>query len=239
MQSTYSIGLSEHGSRMRDAHSTMCAAAFRTALVELNDIIEAYRIVIEIIASAASRAMEAYLPSNADSARTEGIISGFIVGLTLVEHSILNGYTAQAASLVRQELEAVAALEEIKVKRRTDGKTPNVRHLSNIPGHFYSDLSELTHFSRASALRLISQYRGEDPHAPENTEQWLLSPQYVPNTTRQLFALHTVLLLQFSLHQSAHYASFQGTEPSAIQDSLKFRQAVEILERAGVVESGD
>ena len=31
-----------------------------------------------------------------------------------------------------------------------------------------------------------------------------------------------------SLHQSAHYASFQGTEPSAIQDSLK-RRRVEFL----------
>ena len=236
MQPPYSVGLSEHGSRMRDAHSTMSAAAFQAASAELNDIIEAYRLAIELITSAASRTLETYQRSNADAAQIEGILSGFIVGLTLVEYAILNGYTAQAAALVRQELEAVAALEEIKVGRRTDGKTPNVRHLPNIPGRVYSDLSELTHFSRSSALRLVGQYRGEDPDAPENTEQWLLSPQHVPNTTKQLFALHTVLLLHFALHQSAHYASLQGTTPAA-QDALEFQQAVRVLERAGVIES--
>jgi hypothetical protein len=177
-----------------------------------------------------------YQRINADATPIEGILSGFIVGLTLVEYAILSGYTAQAAALVRQELEAVAALEEIKIGRRIDGKTPNIRHLPSIPGRVYSDLSELTHFSQSSALRLVGQYRGEDPDAPENTEQWLLSPQHVPNTTKQLFALHTVLLLHFALHQSAHYASFQGATPAA-QDELKFQQAVNILERAGVIES--
>ena len=236
MQLPYSIGLSEHGSRMRAAHSTMSAATFQAAAGEINDILEAYRLAIEIIASAASRTQGTYQRSNADAARIEGVLSGFIVGLTLVEYAILNGYTAQAAALVRQELDAVAALEEIKVGHRIDGKTPNIRHLPNIPGRVYSDLSELTHFSRSSALRSVGQYRGEDPDAPENTEQWLLSPQHVPNTTKQLFALHTVLLLHFALHQSAHYASLQGTTPAA-QDALEFQQAVKILERAGVLES--
>ena len=236
MQLPYSIGLRENGSRMRDAHSAMSAATFQAASGELNDILEAYRLAIEIITAAASRTQGSYQRTNADATPIEGILSGFIVGLTLVEYAILSGYTAQAAALVRQELEAVAALEEIKVGRRIDGKTPNIRHLPNIPGRVYSDLSELTHFSRSSALRLVGQYRGEDPDAPENTEQWLLSPQHVPNTTKQLFALHTILLLHFALHQSAHYASLQGAAPAA-QDELEFQQAVNILERAGVVES--
>ena len=236
MQLPYSVGLSEHGSRMRDAHSTMSAANFEAASRELTDILEAYRLVIEIIASAASRTQGTYQRSSADTAQIEGVLSVFIAGLTLVEYAILSGYTAQAAALVRQELEAVAALEEIKVGRRIDGKTPNIRHLPNIPGHVYSELSELTHFSRSSALRLVGQYRSEDPDAPENTEQWLLSPQHVPNTTKQLFALHTVLLLHFALHQSAHYASLQGTMPAA-QDAPEFQQAVTILKRAGVIEN--
>ena len=235
MQLPHSVGLSEHGLRMRDDHSTMCAANFQAASGELNEIFEAYRLAIEIITSAASLTQKTYHRSKADATRIEGVLCGFIVGLTLVEYAILNGYTAQAAALVRQELEAVAALEEIKVGCRIDGKTPNIRHLPNIPGRVYSHLSELTHFSRSSALRLVGRYRGADPDAPENTEQWLLSPQHVPNTTKQLFALHTVLLLHFSLHQSAHYASLQGTTP-ATQDALEFQQAVKILERAGVIE---
>ena len=221
---------------MRDAHSATSATAFQAASGELSDILEAYRIAIEIITAAASRSLGSYQRINADATPIEGILSRFIVGLTLVEFAILSGYTAQAAALVRQELEAVAALEEIRVGRRIDGKTPNIRHLPNIPGRVYSDLSELTHFSRSSALRLISQYRGEDPDAPENTEQWLLSPQHVPNTTKQLFALHTVLLLHFAIHQSAHYASLQDATPDT-KDELKFKQAVNILERAGVIES--
>ena len=236
MQLPHFVSLHEHGSRMREAHSAMSAATSKEASAELTEVLEAYRLAIELISSAASVTEGTYERSSAAMNLIEGILAGFIVGLTLVEHAILSGYTAQSAALVRQELEAIAALEEIKVGRRIEGRTPNVRHLPNIPGRVYSDLSELTHFSRSSALELIGKYRSEDPDAPENTTQWLLSPQHVPNTTRQLFALHTVLLLHFVLHQSDHCASLRRTTP-IIQDVPEFQQAVKILEHAGVIES--
>ena len=236
MRLSHFISLHEHGSRMRDAHSEMSAATSKKASSDLTDVLEAYRIAIELITSAGSATLGTYHRSGADTNRIEAILAGFIVGLTLVEHAIVGGYTAQAAALVRQELEAIAALEEIKVGRRIEGKTPNVGRLPNIPGRVYSDLSALTHFSRSSALGLVGQYRDVDPYAPENTTQWLLSPQYIPYTTKQLFTLHTVLLLHFVLHQSEHYASLYGTPPVA-QDVPEFQQAVRILEHAGVIES--
>jgi ABC-type molybdenum transport system ATPase subunit/photorepair protein PhrA len=61
---------------MRQDHSSMSAVAFQIASTELHEIFEAYRLVIEIITSAASRTQGTYQPSNSHGDRTEGVLTG-------------------------------------------------------------------------------------------------------------------------------------------------------------------
>lgn len=230
------IQLGEHALYLWCAHYAMSKSSTDSAIVELGEISEAYAIAIEIVASSASRSTDKFAAITLDTSRRDAILTGYIVGLTLVEHAILGGYSAQAAALVRQELEAIAALEELRLGKRKDGKTPNFRHVPSIPGTIYGDLSKAAHFSDTPTLRLLSKYRGEVPEAPGPIEMWLLSPQHVPNTTRQLFALHTLLLLQFAEYQSAHYSELHGSEHTE-DERIAVEKALDSLRRAGVVES--
>ena len=236
MHPTPLIPLGEQSLLMWSTHKVMSEASANTALAELAEIAEAYSLALEVIASSASRAVDKFAKMSEDTRRADAILTGFIVGLTLVEHSILGGFGAQAAALVRQEFEAVAALEELRIGSRREGRTPNIRHVPSVPGTVYSDLSKATHFSDTAALRLLGGYRGSIPDPPGETEVWLLSPQHVPNTTKQLFALHTLLLLHFAEHQINHYTVLHGFKVN-VPETDAFERSLKLLKIAGVIES--
>lgn len=235
MQSIPPIPLGEHALHMWTAHHAMCSACSAKTLSELAEISEAYALAIEVVAASASRTMGNFAKATVEVSRTEAILTGFIVGLTLVEHAILSGYNVQAAALVRQELEAIAALEELRIGKRREGKTPNVSNIPSIPGTAYGDLSKATHFADTPTLRQLGTYNGPVPDGPGPMETWLLSPQHVPNTTKQLFALHTLLLLHFAQYQSAHFSELYGTESSS-SEVAAFIRSHNLLELAGVIE---
>ena len=235
MSATSPFRLGVNTLSMWRAHQTMRDESTNLAVKELGEIAEAYTIALEVVATLATKGIEEFSKrSNPESSRREAVLTGYIVGLTLVEHAILSGYSAQAAALVRQELEAIAALEELRIGKRRDGKTPNIRDVPNVPGTVYGDLSKAAHFSDTSALRILTSYRGEVPDAPGPSEVWILSPQHVPKTTRQLFALHALLLLHFAEHQAAHCLD-QDVSEITEQVLSDIESAVELLKNAGVV----
>lgn len=226
----------EQASLMWTAHRKMCDISANMAINELGKISDAYIKALEVVASLASRTEGKFAPIvDQKLSQRDAILSGYIVGLSLVEHSILSGYCAQAAALVRQELEAIAALEEIRLGKRKDGKTPHIRHVPSVPGTIYGDLSKAAHFSDTPTLRLLTAYRGEAPDAPGSAEIYLLSPQHIPNTTRQLFALHTLLLLHFAEHQAAHYSDIHAINPTEF-DIRAVDESLDLLRAAGVIE---
>ena len=229
------IPLHTNSRTMWASHRATGSNSVLVTIAELGEIAEAYALVLEVVASLANRSTDLFVKQCPDAARREAILCGYIVGLTLVEHAILSGYSAQAAALVRQELEAIAALEELAKGVRKDGKTPNICHVPSIPGRVYGDLSRLAHFSDTPALREIALLKGGIPECPKPAEVWLLSPQHVPNTTKQMFALHTHLLLHFEEHQAMHYIELHGTLKDE-QQTVAINRALSLLREADVLE---
>jgi hypothetical protein len=222
------------------AHQIMREKSTSLAMNELGEVAQAYTVALELVVTLVNKDINEFTEvtnSETESITYETIHAGYIAGLSLVERTILEGYTAQAAALVRQELEAITALEELRLGKRKEGKTPYITHLPGIPGTAYGDLSKLAHFSDTSALSLVTSHRGEVPDAPKSSNAWLLSPQHVPNTTRQLFALHTWLLLHLADHQAARYANKNGSQVTE-QERASMALIVELLKSAGVVKSG-
>ncbi len=229
------IELKESALHFWVAQSVRCESSTKDAVVVLGEVAMAYSVALQVVASAASRVDGKFTELTENSSRRDAILAGYMVGLTLVERAILGGYVAQAAALVRQEVEAIAALAEIRSGTRSDGKTPNVRHVPSVPGSLYGDLSRVAHFSHHGALSSATRFRGEMAEAPGPSEVWLLTPQLIPDVMRRLFALHTLLLLHFSEHQSVHYLDQYGIKPTE-EDRLAVEQAVLTLKRVGVVE---
>lgn len=235
MPTTPPILLDEAALYLWVAHDVMRESSTKSAVAELGEIAPAYALALGVVASAAKRVDGKFGGWTTESSRRGSIIAGFIVGLTLVEQAILGGFSAQAAALVRQELEAIAALEEIRLGCRTERRTPNVRHVPSVPGPLYSDLSKAAHFSDTATLRSATEYRGEMEGEPGSAEKWLLSPQHVPGTARRLFGLHTLLLLHLAEHQARDHHEDHGLEATA-EDIEAVSRSLQLLKSAGVIE---
>ena len=186
------------------------------------------------MATAASRIAGQFAEYKPELAQRDSILAGFITGLTLVEHAILGGYNVQAAALVRQELEAIAALQEIRLSSRKDGRTPNVRHVPSVPGGVYGDLSNAAHFSDAATLQELTAYCGVRVEVPGPTAVWLLSPQHRAGWTHRVFATHVLLLLHFAEHQADHYYESYGVQ-STNEEARAIEQAIALLRQAGMI----
>lgn len=235
MPTTPPIQLDEAALYLWVAHDVMRESSTKSAVAELGEIAPAYSLALGVLASAAKRVEGKFGGWTTKSSRRGSILAGFIIGLTLVEQAILGGFTAQASALIRQELEAIAALEEIRKGCRTERRTPNVRHVPSVPGRFYNDLSKAAHFSDTATLRSATVYRGEIESEPGHAEKWLLSPQHVPETTRRLFGMHTLLLLHLTEHQALDDHEVHGLESTA-ENIQAVSRALQLLKSAGIIE---
>lgn len=83
------------------------------------------------------------------------MIASFVQGIDLTETSISEGFYLQAAALLKQELETVAALVEVRGGKRNEKRTPNVGVVPWNLGQLYGSLNEAAHVSESSVLQTI------------------------------------------------------------------------------------
>jgi hypothetical protein len=226
----------EPAARLFAAHTVMRQKSRTAALAEAGEVGGAYDLALGVVASACVRIDNRYGEYKENSSRRGAIIAAYIVGLSLVEVAILEGYGTQAAALVRQELEAIAALEELHQGKRTEAKTPNIANVGTVPGSVYGDLSKLAHFSSTSALRSWITHDRPSENAPGPAEAFLVSPQHQPESTTRLFALHTLLLLHLAQHQAIHYEDLYGVQSTA-EELANAGESLAALLRSGMVQN--
>jgi hypothetical protein len=81
--------------------------------------------------------------------------ASFMQGMELCEQSISEALYAQAAALVRQELELIAAIEETTLGHRVEKATPNVARAPWKLKRAYDQLSMMSHSSSTAMLRTL------------------------------------------------------------------------------------
>jgi len=123
------------------------------------------------------------------------LIASFLQGISICEEAITEGLYIQAAALVRQELETLAAIEEVVEGIREDQETPNVKHLPWKMNRLYGELSIATHVSEHGYLAQIYRSSAEGDARPVS-----VIPTYRRGAGRNLYAIHICVLVQIALH---------------------------------------
>ncbi|WEJ56766.1 hypothetical protein [Devosia sp. FJ2-5-3] len=130
------------------------------------------------------------------------LVAHFVQGIQLVETAVVEGLYPQAATLLRQEHEIVAAVEEFTAGRRRDAKTPHatIGVLRNM-GRVYGDLSGAAHVSQRDLLQNIVIMEIGEKRGPS------LLPIYHAELTRNLYALHvSYIIMMTQLANDIHHA---------------------------------
>lgn len=229
-------GLSEDVRFFLDTHKLM-RSSVRGNLEQLSaPLVSSYNFALSVVASQAKRSDGKYGELSEKAKRRGPILAAFTVGLSLVDDAILGGYPIQAAALVRQELEAIAALVEIESSLRSDKITPNIKVL-NVNGRIYGALSQITHFADNKWIRKLTAYKkppnlGDLP--ADATEAWCISPRH-SDILLDTLGIHVFLILHFAEHQTLHMKDLHDLDETP-EEAACAEAALKILVEQGVVD---
>lgn len=117
------------------------------------------------------------------------LLASFVHGIDLCETSISEGLYIQAAALLKQELETISAIEEVKGGKRKDGKTPNVAYAPWSLGLLYRALNDAAHVGKGDVLQTIIGMTSRGDAHPVS-----LTPRFIKEIAVRLYGIHTALL---------------------------------------------
>lgn len=127
-------------------------AAVRDAFKkEAGDFLLAHEFVLSGITSCLERFGDKKWPADLDEAirlkaeQTSQLSALFLHGIDPCEVAISEGLYCQAATLVRQQMEILGAIDEVWLNKRTPHKTPNVGSLPKAVRQHYGGLTDLAH----------------------------------------------------------------------------------------------
>lgn len=154
----------------------------------------------------------------------------FIQGIDICEVSISEGLYSQAAALLKQQLETIAAIDEYENDRRREGRTPNIgRGITAGFGPIYGDLNGIAHVSRHDlAQQLVTIEKGEIC-APS------LLPRYNPELARFLYGNHVYFIVEIGRQTARIFEEVFGETFSEEESQWHFF-AMTILLREKVIE---
>lgn len=128
----------------------------------------------------------------------------FLQGIDPCEVAIAEGLYGQAASLIRQRMEILAAMDEVWQGRRNPRRKPNIASLHDEIRRHYGVLSELTHAAVPDYLReMHTVTKGELVGAT-------LMPVFNRNIAIFLYRIELLLLFDFSHRQEAAIRAAYG-----------------------------
>lgn len=199
-------------------------------------LLDAHLMVTGVLHEVLSRKSLIPGKTNKSIANRRVVIVSFVQGIPICEEAIREGPYVQAAALVRQELETVAAIEEEVEDVREDGETPNVKHVPWEMNRLYGELSAATHVSDHGYLAEI--YRAEERGDARPVS---VVPTYRDGAARNLYAIHVGLLIQVAMHLHEVQVEAYGEEEGELEEFelLMIMRAVDILNEEGLLESDD
>jgi hypothetical protein len=151
---------------------------------KLQPLREAHRIVGDLLLRLVHQGVfEASSPTEGQSRRMS-LTAGLIQSVSVSNNLIISGFYWSAAAVLRQQMEAVARVVEIRTEKYKGGtKTPDVALLPYGLAQNYGRLSELAHTSRRELL-------GDFVQSPAGEDVATSEPYYRNPWAKELFCVH-------------------------------------------------
>lgn len=157
------------------------------------------------------------------------LLSSFVQGIDLCESAASEGLYLQAAALAKQELETIAAIEELKQGRRQEGRTPNVAYAPWSLGTLYGVLNDAAHVGKGVVLQSVLAMAPLGEARPV-----AITPQFNPNFAKLLFGVHTALLCWACWEVDALHTDMYG-QGLADEEKQTLFAAIQRLSEAGTL----
>jgi hypothetical protein len=162
---------------------------------DAGDLIDAHMFAASVVASMTGRISGRRFEQQ--SKAMEGRLSltaQFIQGIDICEVAISEALYSQAATLLKQELETLGAIDEFENGRRQDGRTPNIGNgAMRAFGPIYGDLNNIAHVSRDDIARNLVVFQRGEICGPSTI------PQYDEALARFLYGYHVYFIISLAV----------------------------------------
>lgn len=169
--------------------------------LERGSLGDAHGCVVNSIASMLSRSGNMDTPKNNHHRfhKRAAILAGVIQGIEVLETCISEGTYYQAAPLLRQNLEAVEALKEIRLNGSIVGNKPKLDSFKSMGfGRYYGHLSAITHSSDHDMIKLFTKPISERDQHHSTT----FDPIYRSDVSKSMFSMNIFVLCGIAAEQN-------------------------------------
>ncbi|MFP2932863.1 SEC-C domain-containing protein [Pyxidicoccus sp. 3LG] len=193
----------------------------------IGTLIDAHLMATGVIGHAISR-KSGVAGANSKSAHERlNLIASFIQGISLAETAICQGLYIQAAALLKQELETLAAVMEVRQDKRKDGNTPQVHGLPWNLKKLYGPLNSLAHVAKGDLLAGVYGIKPMGDLSPTS-----VIPVFNDAHARHLYASHVAMLVIAALELDQLYRSLYA-EGLSEEEFRVLVSACEVLQKEG------
>ena len=165
------------------------------------------------------------------------LIAAYTQGVFATERLVSSGQYIKAAAVIKQELEMVVRLEEIKAGTAKVGKTPNMKYAPEGGKKAYGLLNNIAHPSRPDHLKESTR-----EHSAGMIRGTSAVPIYNPKAANALFLIHISLMRDIAYHQILLAAEMYDRHDPEIQlsaDEHEEAQALFLLEDGDIPRSAE
>lgn len=157
------------------------------------------------------------------------LVTAYLQGLPATEAMISEGQYIKAAAALKQDLEIVTRIREVRNNVAIAKKVPNMKHAPEGAGRFYGDLNSIAHPSTLKHLQEnVAQLHDGGVHGVSPI------PFFNKDMGRSMYELHVWLTLELVREQIILFAEMYGQDDAHLLAIAKwFQGAVGMLQKAG------
>jgi hypothetical protein len=182
--------------------------------LDAGDLLELHQMAFSIVAKQVFRKQGIPGKTSANIDARLSLIVAFIHGVDICETAISEGLYLQAATLLKQEMETVTALDELLTDRRRNRRTPNVgnarfRWMKEV----YNELNSAAHVADRDVLKGVVSRRS----SPDLVGA-CLHPPYNKGVTFYMYGLQILLITILALQIAQLHEEMYGEKPTPLEE---------------------
>ena len=181
---------------------------------------------------AASMALHAGEPAATDGDRSASLalVDSYVQGISVVEALISEGQYVKAAAVLKQDLEILARLGELREGVARPGQTPNVKYAPTGAGRWYGELNKVAHPSNPELINELLQRRPVGEQAGVS-----FVPAFNPEVAVGLYEVHVWTLLMLARDSLRLIEEMYGRSRGLAELIRRWLAAAEMLRGGGHV----
>lgn len=200
---------------------------------------DAHLLLSGVLSAALLRVNGKITPAGNNTAELNALFAAFVIGMDTCERTIAEGAYLQAGALLRQEMETIARMAEVRQGRQRNGRQANVALLEESLARQYGSLSGAAHVARPDIVRLATEHDLADMEVPGPASAARFFPVFNPETARRLFAVHLLLMANLIQEMSIEFDErHTDADGFSARDTQAVQQAMALMQQEGLVEIG-